>query len=184
MLRHDPDVMMVGEVRDLETAEIAIRVALTGHLVFSTLHTNDAAGAATRLLDLGLEPYLVSSSVLGIVAQRLVRILCPECKEPSGMTEAVRAEFQLRREEESGDIFKSRGCPACLHSGFRGRTVIYEVLSLTPAVRDLVMARAPANLIRDKAIQEGMRPLRRCGWEKIRRGLTTPEEVLRVTLRD
>lgn len=184
MLRHDPDVMMVGEVRDLETAEIAIRVSLTGHLVFSTLHTNDAAGAVTRLLDLGLEPYLVSSSVLGIIAQRLVRLLCPQCKESSAIEPGLRAEFDLRDDEMSGEIFKARGCRACNQSGFRGRTVIYEVLPLTPAVKTLVMSREPANLIREKAVQEGMRTLRRCGWEKVRRGVTTPDEVVRVTIRD
>jgi type II secretory ATPase GspE/PulE/Tfp pilus assembly ATPase PilB-like protein len=185
MLRHDPDVMMVGEVRDLETAEIAIRVALTGHLVFSTLHTNDAAGAVTRLEDIGLEPYLVSSSVLCIIAQRLVRVICPDCRKERPLTPEMAAEFGIPPAEAKGHcLFEGKGCPACNGSGYRGRTVIYEILPVTDELRELVMKRAPAVHLRDKAIEQGMKPLRRCGWEKVLAGITTPEEVLRVTLRE
>jgi type II secretory ATPase GspE/PulE/Tfp pilus assembly ATPase PilB-like protein len=183
MLRHDPDVMMVGEVRDLETAEIAIRVALTGHLVFSTLHTNDAAGAVTRLQDIGLEPYLVSSSVVCLIAQRLVRLICPECRRERKMTPEIAAEFSLSPEEvRKASLSEGAGCDACQGTGFRGRTVIYEILPMTHEIRALVASRAPADVIRDKAVEQGMRPLRRCGWEKVARGLTAPEEVIRATL--
>jgi len=160
MLRHDPDVMMVGEVRDFETAEIAIRVALTGHLVFSTLHTNDASGAVTRLEDIGVEPYLISSSVLCVIAQRLVRMICSACKQPG------------------------KGCDHCKNTGFRGRTVIYEMLPVTPAIQALIHNRAPADKIREKALQEGMRTLRQCGLEKVREGITTQDEVFRATLQE
>ncbi len=184
MLRHDPDIMMVGEVRDLETAEITIRVALTGHLVFSTLHTNDAASAATRLLDLGLEPYLVSSSVLCLIAQRLVRLVCDSCRRERPVTPELRAEFGIDPAAPAGPLFEGKGCEACKGTGFRGRTVIYEMLPITNDIRALVMSRAPANLIQEKAVAQGMKTLRRSGWEKVSRGLTTPEEVLRVTLRE
>lgn len=184
MLRHDPDVMMVGEIRDLETAEIAIRVALTGHLVFSTLHTNDAASAVTRLQDIGLEPYLISSSVLCIMAQRLVRVICPACREETPVKPEVLREFGVAKGQAGAKVYGGRGCDACKFSGFRGRTVIYEILPLTNEVRDLIMTRAPANRIREKAVEQGMKPLRQCGWDKVRQGVTTPEEVLRVTLRE
>jgi general secretion pathway protein E len=157
-------------------------VALTGHRVFSTLHTNDAASAVTRLLDLGLEPFLVSSSVLCLIAQRLVRVICPDCKRPRPFSAATAGEFHLSPEEARTTIFEGAGCDACKGYGFRGRTVIYEILPVTDEVRELVMSRAPANLIRDKALAQGMKPIRRCGWEKVARGITTPEEVIRVTL--
>ena len=176
MLRHDPDVMMVGEVRDLETAEIAIRVALTGHLVFSTLHTNDAAGAATRLLDMGLEPFLVASSLECVIAQRLVRLICPSCRRE----EAARP---------SGDIppaarFRGKGCGQCNGTGYRGRTAIYEILSVDREVRELILRRASADEIRRHAVLRGMRTLRECGWAKAAAGLTGAEEVLRATLKE
>jgi len=183
MLRHDPDVMMVGEIRDLETAEIAIRVALTGHLVFSTLHTNDAAGAVTRLLDLGLEPFLVASSVLGIVAQRLVRVLCPACKRPAGVSRETAEAFRVTVEDADA-VYAARGCAQCRFTGFSGRTVIYEILPLTKEMRALVMRRSSADVLRARAIAQGMRTLRRCGWEKIRQGATTCDEVLRATLQE
>lgn len=183
MLRHDPDVMMVGEVRDLETAEIAIRVALTGHLVFSTLHTNDAASAVTRLLDLGLESYLVASSVNGIIAQRLVRLVCPDCRIERSITPEIRRQFGLA-DAWNGTLYEGKGCDACKGSGFQGRTVIYEIFPVTEDIRRLVMERAPANVIRSRALAAGMRTLRQSGWSKIVQGLTTPEEVLRVTLRE
>lgn len=184
VLRHDPDVIMVGEVRDAETAEIAIRVALTGHLVFSSLHTNDAPGAITRLQDIGVEPYLLSSSILCVVAQRLVRTLCLQCRKEKIPTPDTVAEFGLSPQEAQRPLMQSVGCPACKNTGFQGRTTIYEILPITLDIRDLIFRRSPANLIRDKALSEGMRTLRQCGWEKVRQGLTTPEEVIRVTLRD
>ena len=182
MLRHDPDVMMVGEVRDLETAEIAIRVALTGHLVFSTLHTNDAAGAVARLEDIGVEPYLISSSIVCVIAQRLVRLICPACRvEEAASPEMVR-EFDTGG--LTSTVFRGRGCAACKSTGFQGRTVIYEILPITDDVREMIVARKPSHLIRERAIAGGMRTLRQSGWKKIVEGLTTPEEVLRATLQE
>ncbi len=179
MLRHDPDVMMVGEIRDLETAEIAIRVALTGHLVFSTLHTNDAPGAVTRLLDMGLEPYLVASSLECVIAQRLVRTICVHCKN-----EEQRPVSGGRDLLEQRPVFQGQGCEECNFTGFHGRTVIYEILDVNPAIRDLIAARAEASRIREKALEQGMITLRQCGFAKVRAGLTTPEEVMRVTMKD
>jgi len=184
MLRHDPDVMMVGEVRDFETAEIAIRVSLTGHLVFSTLHTNDAPGAVTRLEDIGVEPYLISSSVLCIIAQRLVRLICEGCKTETMLPREFRSEFGLSDQDPDVPVFFGKGCEACKNTGFHGRTVIYEMLPITPGIQELIVKRAPANVIRDKALQEGMQTLRQCGWNKIRAGLTTAQEVIRATLQE
>lgn len=181
MLRHDPDIMMVGEVRDPETAEITIRSALTGHLVFSTLHTNDAAGGVTRLLDMSIEPYLVASSVLCFIAQRLVRVVCPACAEDRPAGPGLREEFGL-----TGDVPKTlrygRGCPACKGTGYKGRTAIYEFLPLNERIQQLILQRASSHDIAHAAIQTGqMRTLRQDGWRKIQQGVTTPEEVLRVT---
>jgi len=184
MLRHDPDVMMIGEVRDLETAEIAIRVSLTGHLVFSTLHTNDAPGAVTRLEDIGVEPYLISSSVLCIIAQRLVRVICKKCRQTLPLPREFRPEFGLAAQAPEVAVYVGKGCDACMGTGFRGRTVIYEILPIVPEIKDLIVKRAPANVIREKAVAQGMRSLRQCGWEKIQAGVTTPEEVIRVTLQE
>lgn len=172
MLRHDPDIMMVGEVRDIETAEITIRVALTGHLVFSTLHTNDAAGGVARLLDIGIDPYLIASSVECFIAQRLVRLICPHCKREAKPKEedVVKTRF-----------FVGKGCEYCKFTGYRGRTGIYEFLPVKDNIRDLILQRASANQIRQKAVENGMRTLREDGWEKVKRGLTTPAEVIRVT---
>jgi type II secretion system protein E len=172
MLRHDPDIMMVGEVRDIETAEITIRVALTGHLVFSTLHTNDAAGGVARLLDIGIDPYLIASSVECFVAQRLVRLICPRCKREAKPREEdiVKTRF-----------FVGKGCEYCKSTGYRGRTGIYEFLQVKDNIRELILQRASANQIRQKAVENGMRTLREDGWEKVKRGLTTPAEVIRVT---
>ena len=179
MLRHDPDVMMVGEIRDLETAEIAIRVALTGHLVFSTLHTNDAPGAVSRLLDMGLEPFLVSSSLECVIAQRLVRTICRHCKEEDAYKGAREGAGQDGR-----PVYRGRGCERCGFTGYFGRTTIYELLGISREVRELIMKRASSDQIRQLALSRGMRTLRRCGWEKIYAGLTTPEEVLRVTMKE
>jgi len=185
MLRHDPDIMMVGEVRDLETAEIAIRVALTGHLVFSTLHTNDAASGIARLLDIGLEPYLVASSVKAFIAQRLVRVICPHCKyeDKSPMPELrkqIGEELQLKSTDEVR-IFRGKGCEKCNFSGFFGRTAIYEILLVDEIIEDLINKRTPSSAIKKVAIKKGMRTLRQDGWKKMIAGLTTPEEVMRVT---
>ena len=184
ILRHDPDVMMVGEVRDFETAEIAIRAALTGHLVFSTLHTNDAAGAVTRLLDMGIEPFLVSSSLECLIAQRLVRLICPRCKVP--LSQEKRKElFQqlndnalINREVE---LFEGKGCRECRFTGYRGRTAIHEILIVTESIREMIVNRASSQQIKKKAISCGMRTLRQDGLQKVLSGLTTFTEVLRVT---
>jgi type II secretory ATPase GspE/PulE/Tfp pilus assembly ATPase PilB-like protein len=173
MLRHDPDVMMVGEVRDFETAELAIRIALTGHLVFSTLHTNDAASGVTRLLDMGIDPYLIVSSVECFIAQRLVRLLCPRCK-----VEVPSERKDLKR------MFRAQGCEGCQHTGFFGRTAIYELVPMPEPVRELVMSKASADAIWRKAIELGMRTMQQDGWEKVQQGLTTADEVLRVTQED
>lgn len=182
MLRHDPNIMMVGEVRDFETAEIAIQVALTGHLVLSTLHTNDAASAVTRLLDMGVEPFLISSSVECFVAQRLVRLICPKCKQSAKMTPEITKEFGLQLQDLSGvAIFEGKGCEACKMTGYQGRQGIYEFLIMNDEIREMVVTRATASQIKAKAIKLGMRTLRQDGWEKIKKGVTTPSEVIRVT---
>ncbi len=185
LLRHDPDIMMVGEVRDLETAELAIRTALTGHLVFSTLHTNDASSGATRLLDMGLEPYLVASSVQSFIAQRLVRTICPDCKEkiPFKEEEGLKkiAEETSENIEKPSHVFHGRGCEACKFTGYRGRLAIYEILDINEEIRQMIIDKASASQIKQKAIKMGLKTLLREGWEKVREGLTTPEEVMRVT---
>jgi len=186
MLRHDPDIMMVGEVRDPETAEITIRSALTGHLVFSTLHTNDAAGGVARLLDMGVEPYLVASSVLGFIAQRLVRVVCSACQEP--VEPAPQMAEQFGYAHVPAVLHRGRGCECCKGTGYKGRTAIYEFLIVDDAVQALILRRASAGEIA-RAAQAGgpatggagMRTLRQDGWRKVLQGVTTPEEVLRVT---
>ncbi len=185
ILRQDPNVIMVGEIRDFETAEIAIRASLTGHLVFSTLHTNDAAGAITRLIDMGVEPFLVASSVEAIVAQRLVRVLCDACKrsQPIDRPFLEGVNFPLA---ELGDqpIYEACGCELCRQTGFLGRSGIFEVLNITDAIRPMIIARESANAIKQKGIAEGMRTLRDDGWAKVLKGKTTVEEVLRVSEED
>src|SRR5512139_2165493 len=182
ILRQDPNVIMVGEIRDLETAEIAIRAALTGHLVFSTLHTNDAPSAFTRLIDMGIEPFLVASSVEAVMAQRLVRTICPQCK-----TEQKVERDYLRRigfpEEEipTTRFMRGAGCEACRQLGYQGRLAIYELLVLNEAIRPLILSRAASSTIAARAMDEGMRTLRTDGWNKVKAGITTIEEVLRVT---
>lgn len=185
ILRHDPDVIMVGETRDTETAQITIRTALTGHLVFSTLHTNDACSAVTRLLDMGIEPFLISSSIEGLVAQRLVRLLCPHCKQQWKPEPSVLKRVNVTNDDpDSVTIFKARGCEKCRYTGFMGRTAVYEIVQITEDFRRLVVERAPANILKKCALSHGMRPLRHDGWEKIKSGMTTIDEVLRVTLED
>ena len=176
---------MVGETRDQETAQITIRTALTGHLVFSTIHTNDACSVVTRLLDMGIEPFLISSSVEGLLAQRLVRRLCPHCKQ-----EYKPEASHLRRVNVTGDdvstlrLYRNRGCEKCRYTGYMGRTAIYEIVQITEEFRRLMVDRAPANILKRMAIKNGMRPLRHDGWGKCKAGLTTIEEVLRVTMED
>ncbi len=181
MLRHDPDVMMVGEVRDMETAEITIRVALTGHLVFSTLHTNDAAGAVTRLLDMGVEPYLVASSVECLIAQRLIRLICPECKHPVKGKKEVLLELGINDVPDDVVIYEGKGCEACKFTGYRGRTGIYEFLVMSDEIRQMVLNRASADQIKKSAVKLGMKILRQDGVDKVLRGLTTVSEIMRVT---
>jgi len=185
ILRHDPDVIMVGEIRDYETAQMATHASLTGHLVFSTLHTNDAPGAVTRLVDMGVEPYLVSSSVIAILAERLVRVACPECKQPHEADEAALAEIGLSPEKlVNGSIYRSKGCPNCLETGFRGRQGIFELLIIDGAIRKLILSRADSNTIKETAIKRGMHTLRLDGAKTVVEGLTTIEEVMRVTQED
>jgi general secretion pathway protein E len=184
IVRQDPDVIMVGEIRDLETAEIAIRAALTGHLVFSTLHTNDAASAITRLVDMGAEDYLIASSLLGVLAQRLVRVICPSCKAEIFPVPEMLDEIGFRRgDPKSGPnrFYEGRGCEQCSNTGFIGRVGIYELMPITDDIRKLTVAKADSNQIRKKAIENGMRPLRDDGWLKVRQGITSISEVLRVT---
>jgi type II secretion system protein E len=184
MLRHDPDVLMVGEVRDYETAEIAIRSALTGHLVFSTLHTNDAAGAVTRLLDMGMEPFLVSSSLECLIAQRLVRTICPECKTPLApkVKEGIADQFKnIDLDISKVEIYDGKGCSSCRFTGYIGRTGIYEVLTVTESIRELILNRASSQQIMAKAITQGMRTLLQDGLGKVFQGITTYSEVIRVT---
>jgi len=182
ILRQDPDVIMVGEIRDLETAEIAIQASLTGHLVFSTLHTNDAAGAVTRLVEMGIEPFLVSSSVLAIVAQRLVRVLCRACREPYPPLREALADLGLEPSElPDGQLYRPKGCALCKSTGYRGRTGIYEVLTVDEGVREAIMKGADANTIKETARRAGMITLREDGVRKMLAGTTSAEEVLRVT---
>lgn len=182
ILRQDPDIIMIGEIRDAETAEIAIHSALTGHLVFSTLHTNDAAGAVTRLLEMGMENYLISSSMIGIMAQRLVRVICPECKEPYTPEMGVMEELGVSHSEvKKLGIFKGSGCENCAHTGFRGRQGIYELLMINDDIRELILAKTASNMIKEKGRSQGMRTLREAGWHKVKAGISTVSEVLRVT---
>jgi general secretion pathway protein E len=178
IVRQDPDIIMVGEIRDRETAEIAIESALTGHLVFSTLHTNDAAGAVTRLQDFGIEEYLISSSLLAVMAQRLVRRVCPHCAEEQSLNAE---EAALLRLEPRLRFKRGRGCERCGNTGYRGRVGIYELLVLSDEIRHVIGGGGDANAIRAQAVKEGMRPLREDALEKLYQGVTTPEEIVRVT---
>ena len=181
-LRQDPDIIMVGEIRDFETAEIAIQASLTGHLVFSTLHTNDAAGAFTRLLDMGVEPYLAASAVEAVVAQRLVRSLCTQCRQPVDPSpEALRESGFPPERLSEGTIYDVNGCDACRKTGFSGRSGIFETLQVTEAIESLVIARNATNAIKQQALGEGMCTLRDDGWTKVLSGVTTVAEVLRAT---
>ncbi|MEC9009102.1 MAG: ATPase, T2SS/T4P/T4SS family, partial [Planctomycetota bacterium] len=182
ILRHDPDVILVGEIRDSETAEAAIQASLTGHLVFSTLHTNDAASAFTRLIDMGVEPFLASSTVEGVMAQRLVRRLCEECREPYTPEESeMPADFPRPLPEV---LYRPVGCRPCRETGFSGRTGIFELLRTDEGVRELCVERASSNRIRKHGLENGMTTLRQSGWEKVAAGITDVEEIARITKGD
>jgi type IV pilus assembly protein PilB len=184
-LRQDPNIIMVGEIRDLETASIAVKAALTGHLVLSTLHTNDAPSAIGRLVDMGIEPFLVCSSVNLVLAQRLVRRVCANCKRLITLKDEVLRELQLSPEDAAtGTFYLGAGCVDCGNTGYRGRQGVYEVMPLTPRLREMVLERASANEIKKLAIEEGMLTLRRDGLMKLRKGLTTTEEILKETAAD
>ena len=182
ILRQDPDIMMVGEIRDLETAEIAVHASLTGHLVLSTLHTNDAAGATARLIDMGIEPFLVASSPVCVLAQRLVRVICPHCRE--AYKPSKRELDYIGMDPPPDVLYHGKGCDKCLGKGYLGRTGIYELLEITPRIRTMIAERKDAQSIKAAALNEGFQPLHKNAIDKIIKGITTIEEVLRVTLRD
>jgi type IV pilus assembly protein PilB len=184
-LRQDPDVILVGEMRDLETAQIAIRAALTGHLVFSTLHTNDAPSTVTRLQDMGIPPFLISSSLLLVIAQRLVRRICLECREPIQVPVSALIDVGFRPEEAEGvRVYAGKGCSACANTGYKGRISIHEIMWMIPELQDAIVRQRPANELKDIAVKAGMRTLRQTGLRKVANGLTTIDEVLRVTFAD
>ena len=180
-LRQNPDIIMVGEIRDKETAEIAVNASLTGHLVLSTLHTNDASGAAPRLIDMGVEPFLVASSLLGIIAQRLIRKVCKKCREPHFPNEIELNELGLNALPPNTNIFKARGCPSCSQSGYSGRTVVHELLVIDEDIRTLIIKNSDSNSIRKAAIKTGMLTLREDGVNKVLQGITTIDELMRAT---
>lgn len=181
-LRQDPDVIMIGEIRDLETAELAIQASLTGHLVFSTLHTNDAAGAFPRLMDMGAEPFLIATSIQAVISQRLVRVLCPHCKAPHEATDVDLASLQITRDALQGaTVFKAMGCEHCNGKGYLGRTNIQELLTVTDDIRSMIMQRKDGGAIKKRALELGMKTFRDHGIEKVLRGITTIEEVLSNT---
>jgi general secretion pathway protein E len=182
IVRQDPDVILIGEIRDAETAEIAIHSALTGHLVLSTLHTNDAPSAITRLINMGMEDNLLSSTLVGILAQRLVRISCPHCRIHYSPDAAIRAEMKMgRMPEEDWKIHEVKGCEQCSYSGYWGRKGIFEFLRITEEIQKLILGKKDANIIKEAARLNGMRTLREDGWLKVKQGITTVSEVLRVT---
>ena len=181
LLRQDPDIIMIGEIRDLETAEMAVQAALTGHLVLSTLHTNDAASALTRLIDLGVPSYLLNATLLGVVAQRLVRSLCPHCKEPGALDEELwQSLIKPWKVTKPASVPLPKGCLECRNTGYLGRVGLYEVLTMSPTLRKVIGANADLALIREQALKEGMRPLRISGAQKVFAGITTLEEVIKV----
>jgi len=187
ILRHDPDIIMVGEVRDLDTAEIAIRTSLTGHLVFSTLHTNDAASGITRLIDMGVEPYLVASSVEAFVAQRLIRLICPQCKEEDfKVPDTVRQEMavSLGIPPEAVKVYQGRGCEMCNKTGYYGRTAIYEILEMDEEIRGILTSKPSSERVKRMAMKNGMATLRQNGWQCVAGGITTVSEILYVSSKD
>ncbi|PCJ57163.1 MAG: type II secretion system protein GspE [Planctomycetota bacterium] len=184
-VRQDPDIIMVGEIRDLDTANIAIQSSLTGHMVFSTLHTNDASGAVARLLDLGVEPYLICSSVVGVIAQRLIRLLCPHCKEAYEPLEKELENLGLDKETiKDNPIYRAKGCEKCSHRGFTGRSVISETLVMNDTIREMIIRKESASAIKKVALKKGLISLRSDGIYKVIKGLTTIEEILQITHSD
>ena len=182
ILRHDPDVILVGEIRDRETAEIAIQSALTGHLVFSTLHSNDATSSLTRLIDMGIEPYLVASTVAGVLSQRLIRALCPTCKVAyQPMADECPEDFPRPLPTQ---LWKANGCRECRNTGFLGRRAIFELLTTDDEVRRLTVQRSTATELRNHALGHGLTTLRQCGWQYVAAGTTSIDEVLRITKND
>ncbi len=184
IVRQDPDVIMVGEIRDPETADIAIQSALTGHMVFSTVHTNDAAGAITRLQDMGVESFLMSSAILGVLAQRLVRVICKNCKTPVRLESGAMDELGVKEGVGSFTVYEGKGCDECSNTGYRGRVGIFELLVINDDIRRLILQKTSANIIKEKAREHGMITLREDGWNKVKQGITTISEVLRVTLEE
>ena len=184
-LRQDPDIMLVGEMRDLETVDVAIKAALTGHLVFSTIHTNDAASSITRLVNMNVEPFLIADSLILVVAQRLVRRLCKKCAQPHNLPESALVEMGFRKDELKGlHIQRPKGCDACNKTGYKGRTALFEVMKIDEDIREMILSRAQSREIKRKAMEKGMLTLRRSGLTKIKVGVTSVEEVLRETVRD
>ena len=182
IVRQDPDVVLVGEIRDRETADIAVQSALTGHLVFSTLHTNDSASAITRLVDIGVEPFLISSSVIGIVAQRLVRVLCPHCREPYTPNEMALNSIGITTDQiKEYTLYKAAGCTRCFNTGYTGRIGIFEIMDMTDSLKHLILKNFDSNRIKQEASKLGMTTLRQDGIQKVLQGVTTIEEVFRVT---
>jgi general secretion pathway protein E/type IV pilus assembly protein PilB len=179
ILRHDPDVVLVGEIRDQETAQIAVQASLTGHLVFSTLHTNDAPGALTRLVDMGVEPYLVASSLEAVLAQRLVRVLCPHCKQPDDSPTAQDIKVQLKMPRDAV-IYRAVGCGECRTTGYHGRRAIFEWMDTNSEIRQLILKNVSSDVLREAAVRNGMKTLAEDGWRLVREGVTTVEEVLRA----
>jgi type II secretory ATPase GspE/PulE/Tfp pilus assembly ATPase PilB-like protein len=185
MLRQSPDVILVGEIRDTETAEIAVRAALTGHLVFSTLHTNDAPSATVRLIDMGIKPFLVASSVQAVVAQRLVRRICNACKEPFTPDKETLDLLGVPPNERDGiQLMRGRGCDKCSFSGYKGRTAIHEMMIMNDVIRGMVLDREAASVIKKRAREFGMHTLREDGFEKVLLGQTTVDEIMRITQLD
>jgi type IV pilus assembly protein PilB len=184
-LRQDPDIIMVGEIRDYETAEIAIKAALTGHLVLSTLHTNDAPSTVNRLLNMGIEPFLVASSTVVILAQRLARKICKNCAEKIKLPQEALLSVGFRKEELSEFTpYRGKGCDACNNTGYKGRVALYEVMGISDSIKELILRGATATELKEQAVKEGMLTLRRSGLEKVKKGLTSIEEVVRVTFAD
>jgi type IV pilus assembly protein PilB len=184
-LRQDPDIMLVGEMRDHETVDVAIKAALTGHLVFSTIHTNDAASSITRLVNMDVEPFLISDSLILVIAQRLIRRVCKKCAQPHSLPESALLEMGFRKDELKGlHILRPKGCDACNKTGYKGRTALFEVMKVDEDIREMILSRAQSRAIKKKAIEKGMLTLRRSGLTKIKGGVTSVEEVLRETIRD
>jgi type II secretory ATPase GspE/PulE/Tfp pilus assembly ATPase PilB-like protein len=179
-LRQDPDIIMVGEVRDRETAEICVQASLTGHLVFSTVHTNDAPSAVTRLVEIGVAPYLLSSTLSLVVAQRLLRRLCQQCREPYEPLPAIRKQFELKEEL----LYKAKGCEACNATGYHGRVAVYEVMALTRELRNVIAQGTPTHVLKEAAVAHGMATLWQSGLSKVQAGLTSLEELESVVLLD